>query len=247
MPAPPLIFRTEGRIECVSYDVQHLFQVAYDFLTLLFPWCNTLLASVLKVPRQPTNGFALLGAHQVGAVSEISSTLCSNWTPFGQILSNTLICTHNTPSTCSASQPCIKPRQRESALIKVIQRPRNLQHVTTSYQIVCVSIGLGSDGVLSINSLRPLYSRSQLISSTYPMAVPGFEPQTSDIAKLESSASLWCGLTGIITPEQQHDRSNESGVAMNKHTYPAKPQNCNQTSVAFSSIFWFYFSQSTKV
>ncbi|KER24509.1 hypothetical protein T265_07826 [Opisthorchis viverrini] len=28
-------------------------------------------------------------------------------------------------------------------------------------------------------------------------------------------APLWCGLTGIITPEQEDDRSNESGVTMN--------------------------------
>ncbi|KER25213.1 hypothetical protein T265_07315 [Opisthorchis viverrini] len=34
-------------------------------------------------------------------------------------------------------------------------------------------------------------------------------------AKLEPSASLWCGLIGIITPEQEDDRSNESGVIMN--------------------------------
>ncbi|KER29757.1 hypothetical protein T265_13301, partial [Opisthorchis viverrini] len=45
------------------------------------------------------------------------------------------------PSICSASQPCIKPRYRESALIKVRQRPRNMQHVTASYrsQTVCVA------------------------------------------------------------------------------------------------------------
>ncbi|KER24374.1 hypothetical protein T265_07932 [Opisthorchis viverrini] len=39
------------------------------------------------------------------------------------------------------------------------------------------------------------------------------------LAKLESSASpVWCGLTGIITPEKEHDRSKESGVTMNKNS-----------------------------
>ncbi|KAG5446187.1 hypothetical protein CSKR_106078 [Clonorchis sinensis] len=45
-------------------------------------------------------------------------------------------------------------------------------------------------------------------------------------AKLESSASLWCGLTGIITPEQKDDRSNESGVNMNKIPIPQNAK-CN--------------------
>ncbi|KER26570.1 hypothetical protein T265_06214 [Opisthorchis viverrini] len=35
--------------------------------------------------------------------------------------------TDNAPSICSASQPCLKRRQRESALIKVRQRLRNMQ------------------------------------------------------------------------------------------------------------------------
>ncbi|KER28475.1 hypothetical protein T265_13570, partial [Opisthorchis viverrini] len=67
--------------------------------------------------------------------------------------------TDNAPSTCSASQPCIRPRQRESALIKVRQRPRNMQHVTASYQsqAVCVSIGLSSGSDPPISSLGPLY------------------------------------------------------------------------------------------
>ncbi|KER29741.1 hypothetical protein T265_03653 [Opisthorchis viverrini] len=42
--------------------------------------------------------------------------------------------TDNAPAICSTSQPCIKPRQRESALIKVRQRPRNMQQVAVSYQ-----------------------------------------------------------------------------------------------------------------
>ncbi|KAG5451079.1 hypothetical protein CSKR_105574 [Clonorchis sinensis] len=33
--------------------------------------------TLLKILRQPMTGFALLGAHQVGAVPEIPSTLCS--------------------------------------------------------------------------------------------------------------------------------------------------------------------------
>ncbi|KER28209.1 hypothetical protein T265_04886 [Opisthorchis viverrini] len=41
--------------------------------------------------------------------------------------------TDNASSICSASQPCIKPRQRESALIKDRQRLRNMQHVAASY------------------------------------------------------------------------------------------------------------------
>ncbi|KER21355.1 hypothetical protein T265_15111, partial [Opisthorchis viverrini] len=36
-----------------------------------------LLTRLLKTPRQPTAGFALLEAHQIGAVSEFPSTLCS--------------------------------------------------------------------------------------------------------------------------------------------------------------------------
>ncbi|KAG5454762.1 hypothetical protein CSKR_104367 [Clonorchis sinensis] len=40
-------------------------------------------------------------------------------------------------------------------------------------------------------------------------------------AKLESSVSpIWCGLTEIITPEQEDDRSNESGVNMNNCLSP---------------------------
>ncbi|KER19772.1 hypothetical protein T265_11537 [Opisthorchis viverrini] len=42
--------------------------------------------------------------------------------------------TDNAISICSASQPCIKPRQRESALIKDRQRLRNMQHVAASYK-----------------------------------------------------------------------------------------------------------------
>ncbi|KAG5455205.1 hypothetical protein CSKR_106494 [Clonorchis sinensis] len=38
---------------------------------------NGLLIRLLKTLRQPTTGFALLGAHQVGAVPEFPSTLCS--------------------------------------------------------------------------------------------------------------------------------------------------------------------------
>ncbi|KER21927.1 hypothetical protein T265_09858 [Opisthorchis viverrini] len=51
--------------------------------------------------------------------------------------------TENTHSTCSASQPCIKPRQRESTLIKVRQHLRNMQHVAASFQIqtACFCIG----------------------------------------------------------------------------------------------------------
>ncbi|KER19269.1 hypothetical protein T265_11900 [Opisthorchis viverrini] len=67
--------------------------------------------------------------------------------------------TDNTPLTWSAPQPCIKPRHQESVLIKVRQRPSNMQHVTVSYQsqTVCVSVGLSSDSVLPINGFRPLY------------------------------------------------------------------------------------------
>ncbi|KAG5445422.1 hypothetical protein CSKR_104688 [Clonorchis sinensis] len=38
---------------------------------------ETLLIRLLKILRQPTTGFALLGAHQVGAVPEYPSNLCS--------------------------------------------------------------------------------------------------------------------------------------------------------------------------
>ncbi|KAG5452983.1 hypothetical protein CSKR_110348 [Clonorchis sinensis] len=38
---------------------------------------NALLIRLLKILRQPTTGFVLLGAHQVGAVPEFPSTLCS--------------------------------------------------------------------------------------------------------------------------------------------------------------------------
>ncbi|KAG5450492.1 hypothetical protein CSKR_112684 [Clonorchis sinensis] len=38
---------------------------------------NALLIRLVKILRQPTTGFALLGAHQVGAVPEFPSTLCS--------------------------------------------------------------------------------------------------------------------------------------------------------------------------
>ncbi|KAG5455221.1 hypothetical protein CSKR_106473 [Clonorchis sinensis] len=38
---------------------------------------NTLVTRLLKIPRQPTSGFALLGAHQVGALPEFPSTLFS--------------------------------------------------------------------------------------------------------------------------------------------------------------------------
>ncbi|KAG5441157.1 hypothetical protein CSKR_102747 [Clonorchis sinensis] len=39
---------------------------------------NALLIRLLKILGQPTTGFALLGAHQVGAVPEFPSTLCSS-------------------------------------------------------------------------------------------------------------------------------------------------------------------------
>ncbi|KAG5452111.1 hypothetical protein CSKR_107911 [Clonorchis sinensis] len=38
---------------------------------------NGLLIRLLKILRQSTTGFALLGAHQVGAIPEFPSTLCS--------------------------------------------------------------------------------------------------------------------------------------------------------------------------
>ncbi|KAG5441542.1 hypothetical protein CSKR_109743 [Clonorchis sinensis] len=47
---------------------------------------NALLIRLLKILRQPTTGFALLGAHQVGAVPEFPSTLCSTWTQIGLFL-----------------------------------------------------------------------------------------------------------------------------------------------------------------
>ncbi|KAG5450256.1 hypothetical protein CSKR_112440 [Clonorchis sinensis] len=53
---------------------------------------NALLIRLLKTLRQPTTGFALLGAHQVGAVPEIPSTLFSTRIQIGLILRNTLIC-----------------------------------------------------------------------------------------------------------------------------------------------------------
>ncbi|KER20579.1 hypothetical protein T265_10902 [Opisthorchis viverrini] len=52
-------------------------------------------------------------------------------------------------------------------------------------------------------------------------------------ARLDSSASLWCGLTGTITPEQEDDRSNESGVAMNKIRIPQNPKIANQIICCF--------------
>ncbi|KAG5441517.1 hypothetical protein CSKR_109768 [Clonorchis sinensis] len=41
---------------------------------------NALLISLLRTRRQPTNGFALIGAHQIGAVPELNP----NWTDFGK-------------------------------------------------------------------------------------------------------------------------------------------------------------------
>ncbi|KAG5441678.1 hypothetical protein CSKR_103186 [Clonorchis sinensis] len=38
---------------------------------------SKLLIRLLKILRQPTTGFVLLGAHQLGAVPEFPSTLCS--------------------------------------------------------------------------------------------------------------------------------------------------------------------------
>ncbi|KAG5444553.1 hypothetical protein CSKR_108085 [Clonorchis sinensis] len=43
-------------------------------------------ASLLKILRQPTTGFALLRAHQVGAVPEFPSALCSSSTQITYVL-----------------------------------------------------------------------------------------------------------------------------------------------------------------
>ncbi|KAG5443261.1 hypothetical protein CSKR_111043 [Clonorchis sinensis] len=50
--------------------------------------CNGLLIRLLKTVRQPTTGFALLGAHQVGAVPEFPSTACSTSTQIGLFFEN---------------------------------------------------------------------------------------------------------------------------------------------------------------
>ncbi|KAG5453781.1 hypothetical protein CSKR_113837 [Clonorchis sinensis] len=49
---------------------------------------NGLLIRLLKTVRQPTTGFALLGAHQVGAVPEFPSTACSTSTQIGLFFEN---------------------------------------------------------------------------------------------------------------------------------------------------------------
>ncbi|KER22475.1 hypothetical protein T265_09450 [Opisthorchis viverrini] len=38
------------------------------------------------------------------------------------------------------------------------------------------------------------------------------------------TTTLWCGLTEIITPEQERDRSNESGVVVNQIPIPQNPK-----------------------
>ncbi|KER25422.1 hypothetical protein T265_07104 [Opisthorchis viverrini] len=38
---------------------------------------NTLLIMLLKALRQPTTNFIFLGSHQIGAITEFSSTLCA--------------------------------------------------------------------------------------------------------------------------------------------------------------------------
>ncbi|KER21130.1 hypothetical protein T265_10490 [Opisthorchis viverrini] len=60
-----------------------------------------------------------------------------------------------------------KPRQRESALIKVRQRPRNMQRVTAlnQSQTTWVSIGPSSNSVPPITSLRLLHSRSRSLDN----------------------------------------------------------------------------------
>ncbi|KAG5451652.1 hypothetical protein CSKR_109133 [Clonorchis sinensis] len=67
---------------------------------------NSLLIRLLKILRQLTTGFALLGAHQVGVVSEFPSNLCSTSTQIGLTSRNTLICNqskswHNRPQFIS--------------------------------------------------------------------------------------------------------------------------------------------------
>ncbi|KER21291.1 hypothetical protein T265_15125, partial [Opisthorchis viverrini] len=53
--------------------------------------CSKLLIRLLKALRQPTTGFALLGAHEVGAVPEFPSTLCSTLLEPGLFSRNALI------------------------------------------------------------------------------------------------------------------------------------------------------------
>ncbi|KER23876.1 hypothetical protein T265_14540, partial [Opisthorchis viverrini] len=51
------------------YDIRHIAVHIY--------FCNAILIRLLATPRQPTTAFTLLGPHQVGAVPEFPSTLCS--------------------------------------------------------------------------------------------------------------------------------------------------------------------------
>ncbi|KER20662.1 hypothetical protein T265_10836 [Opisthorchis viverrini] len=53
---------------------------------------KTFLTRLLEIFRQPTTGFALLEAHQVGVVPEFPSNLCSTRTQIGLFSRNTLIC-----------------------------------------------------------------------------------------------------------------------------------------------------------
>ncbi|KAG5445326.1 hypothetical protein CSKR_105808 [Clonorchis sinensis] len=59
-------FRSHWSNGRVAYSTKHPLHIR-----------NALLIRLLKILRQPTTGFALLGAHQVGAVPEFPSTLCS--------------------------------------------------------------------------------------------------------------------------------------------------------------------------
>ncbi|KAG5447024.1 hypothetical protein CSKR_108874 [Clonorchis sinensis] len=72
---------------------------------------KALLIRLLKTLRQPTTGFALLGAHQVGAVPEFPSNLCS--TQIGLISTNTLICISIWPFTLSFEARWPKWLERE--------------------------------------------------------------------------------------------------------------------------------------
>ncbi|KER25108.1 hypothetical protein T265_07395 [Opisthorchis viverrini] len=53
---------------------------------------NFMLYLLLKIRRQPITGFSLLRAHQVGAVPEFPSTLCSTCNQISPYYRSTLIC-----------------------------------------------------------------------------------------------------------------------------------------------------------
>ncbi|KAG5442028.1 hypothetical protein CSKR_111684 [Clonorchis sinensis] len=78
---------------------------------------NALLIRLLKIPRQHTTGFALLGAHQVGAVPEFPSVLCST-------------CSSSLAKPNLFANECL--RIRNALLIRLL---KILRHPTTGFAL----------------------------------------------------------------------------------------------------------------